>query len=326
MNNLSKVTIMIPTYNQSKYLAQAIESALNQDYPNLEVVVSDDASTDDTVDIVSRYLSDPRLTYYKNEVNLGRVRNYRKTLVERANGKYVLNLDGDDWLVNNSYISKAVAILDDDEIAMVFGKQNSFVEETGTVIQALQRGAGLANVMDGNELFLKYYQISVPHLSTVFRRLDAVRIGCYTSDTIGSDSEAIKRLILGNKVGFINEVAGVWRLHSSNASGNQRAEQVLGNLEEIESSYRYALSRGIFTRRTLDSWRYGLLNARCSKYLYRYIRRGELAEAFRFFTLLSQRKPLIALSLMLDLRPLSKQVQHKLRAAPHSSNRSNVHG
>jgi glycosyltransferase involved in cell wall biosynthesis len=64
---------MIPTYNQAKYISKAIESALNIDYPNIEVIVSDDCSTDNTEEVVSKYLSDDRFKYIKNEKNLGRV-------------------------------------------------------------------------------------------------------------------------------------------------------------------------------------------------------------------------------------------------------------
>ncbi|MGC8706738.1 MAG: glycosyltransferase family 2 protein, partial [Desulfurella sp.] len=87
-----KVTIAIPAYNQAKYIKQAIDSALNQDYPNLEVIVSDDASLDDTRQIVKEY-NDKRLKYYRNEKNIGRVANHRKLLYEYATGEYVLNLD-----------------------------------------------------------------------------------------------------------------------------------------------------------------------------------------------------------------------------------------
>ncbi len=54
--NFPKVSIMIPTYNQQKYIVRAIESALSQDYPNMEIVISDDNSPDETQAIVENYL------------------------------------------------------------------------------------------------------------------------------------------------------------------------------------------------------------------------------------------------------------------------------
>ena len=64
---MKKVTIMIPTYNQAKYISKAIESALSIDYSNIEVIVSDDCSSDNTEEVVSKYLSDNRYKYIKNE-------------------------------------------------------------------------------------------------------------------------------------------------------------------------------------------------------------------------------------------------------------------
>ncbi len=60
---MKKITIMIPTYNQAKYISKAIESALSIDYQNLEVIVSDDCSTDNTKEVVSKYLADKRFQY-----------------------------------------------------------------------------------------------------------------------------------------------------------------------------------------------------------------------------------------------------------------------
>src|SRR5690606_6270355 len=98
------VTIMIPTYGQAHYLPRAIDSALAQDYPNLEVLVVDDASPDDTASVIEPYLEDPRFRYHRHVENLGRVAAYRDTLEREALGDYVLNLDGDDWLVDPTYL------------------------------------------------------------------------------------------------------------------------------------------------------------------------------------------------------------------------------
>ena len=62
-----KISILIPTYNRAHYLMEAIETSLQQDYSNFEVIVSDNASTDDTLERVKKYLDDPHFRYYRNE-------------------------------------------------------------------------------------------------------------------------------------------------------------------------------------------------------------------------------------------------------------------
>lgn len=76
-----KATIMIPTYNQPQYIMQCVESAMAQDYSNLEIVISDDSTNDETEKIIKeKYIQDPRIKYFHNIVRLGRVGNYHHTL------------------------------------------------------------------------------------------------------------------------------------------------------------------------------------------------------------------------------------------------------
>ncbi len=91
------VTIMIPTYKQGRYLHRAIEGALAQDYNNLEVIVSDDCSPDHTPRVVEKYKNDPRFSYFRNDTDLGRVRNYKRLLESYASGDWVIMCDGDDF-------------------------------------------------------------------------------------------------------------------------------------------------------------------------------------------------------------------------------------
>lgn len=105
------VTIGMPVYNGERYLAEALESALAQDYTSLEVVLCDNASTDDTEQIVRRFASDPRLRYIRNPANIGSRANFDLTLAE-AQGKYFTWLAHDDVLSDPRYISLAVEQLE----------------------------------------------------------------------------------------------------------------------------------------------------------------------------------------------------------------------
>ncbi|MFM7844881.1 MAG: glycosyltransferase [Planctomycetota bacterium] len=99
------VTILIPTYNHERSIGSAIQSALMQDYPALEVVVCDDASTDATDVAARRWSHDPRLRIRRHATNQGRVANYRLGLEREATGTWVLMLDGDDHLVDPTFIT-----------------------------------------------------------------------------------------------------------------------------------------------------------------------------------------------------------------------------
>lgn len=95
---LPKISVCIPTYNSSAFIAQAIESVLDQDFRDFELIVIDNNSSDHTVKIVNRYCDiDPRIHCEVNGVNIGMVGNFNKCL-ERSRGKYVKFLCSDDFL------------------------------------------------------------------------------------------------------------------------------------------------------------------------------------------------------------------------------------
>jgi glycosyltransferase involved in cell wall biosynthesis len=99
-----KVSIMIATYNRAHYLADAIEISLAEDYPNFKVIVSDNASTDDTGKVIRKYISDSRFRYFRNAQNLGSGPNYRKLLYEYANGQFGHFLTDDDYFIVNKVL------------------------------------------------------------------------------------------------------------------------------------------------------------------------------------------------------------------------------
>lgn len=88
------VTVIIPAYNCSKYISQAIDSALGQDVP-LEIIVINDRSTDAVDMVMEKYRDNPAVLYITNEKNMG-VAKTRNKGVALAKGKYVAFLDGDD--------------------------------------------------------------------------------------------------------------------------------------------------------------------------------------------------------------------------------------
>ena len=96
MNEL--VSIIMPSYNTAKYIAESIRSVLVQTYEKWELLIVDDCSTDNTDEIVKPFLADERIRYFKNEINSGAAISRNKALRE-AKGKWIAFLDSDDlWL------------------------------------------------------------------------------------------------------------------------------------------------------------------------------------------------------------------------------------
>ncbi len=279
---------MIPTYNQAHYLGQAIGSALVQDYGNLEVVISDDCSTDETPATVQKF-NDPRVKYFRNKTNLGRVGNYRKLLYEYASGDYVLLLDGDDYLTCPDYISKAISVFEKDgDVVLVFSNHKTLFENSG---QHACADMHLPLIMNGNWLFLNYYKknIWIPHLTAVYNRQAALAIDFYRLDIESSDWESILRLILNKRVGFINTEAGVWRIHQSNQTSALDIEFKLKNISFIDSVSAYVSELNVFQAKELEAWKMRMLRIFLTGYFSKYIGQRRYKDAKAVFILASKK-------------------------------------
>lgn len=106
-----KVSIVMPSYNTAKYIGESIESVLNQTYANWELIIVDDCSTDNTDEIVNKYLEDKRIRYIKNATNSGAAISRNRALRE-AKGRWVAFLDSDD-LWEPDKLKKQIAFMED---------------------------------------------------------------------------------------------------------------------------------------------------------------------------------------------------------------------
>jgi glycosyltransferase involved in cell wall biosynthesis len=116
------VSVGLPTYNRAAQLRRAIESVLAQDYPNLELVISDNGSTDETEAICTEFSrKDSRVRYIRHSVNRGMTFNFR-TVLEEARGQYFMWLGDDDWMGPSLVSRCASVIVEDPEQAIVSGR------------------------------------------------------------------------------------------------------------------------------------------------------------------------------------------------------------
>ena len=107
---MKKVSVIIPCYNQSEYIEEAILSVVNQTYPNIEIICIDDCSSDNSAQIIKSLVEQYKnIVFLSNIENVGVVKSRNKA-VEVSTGQYILPLDGDD-IISESYIEKAVKIL-----------------------------------------------------------------------------------------------------------------------------------------------------------------------------------------------------------------------
>lgn len=149
---LPLITIGIPTYNRADgYLKQALESAINQTYPNIEIIVADNCSTDHTESLVKSF-SDPRTRYLKHVENIGAVNNFNFCL-EQATGAYFLLLHDDD-LIDKDFVEICIKSAN---YATDFGIIRTGVREIDAEGNAKHKAPNMAKGLSTEDYFRAWF-------------------------------------------------------------------------------------------------------------------------------------------------------------------------
>jgi len=236
-SSASKVSVCIPVYNGSDYIADSIQSILAQTYKNFNLIVCDNCSTDSTEEIV-RNFKDPRLTYVRNNQNLGLVGNHNRCL-ELADGEYVYFLHHDDIMLPDNLALK-VSILDEHPKVGLVHSDVLFMDKDGEPLDLTKFNVKRNYIEDGVKVFEKYI-LNMPVGASFFIGAVLARRDCYLK--LGSfnpflpcvnDSEMWMRILLFYDVACIGKPLVIYRLHdgSISASKSDSYGLTLAGLEE----------------------------------------------------------------------------------------------
>ena len=129
--NGPKVSVGIPVYNGEDYLEEAIISLLNQTYQNIEIIITDNDSTDNTSKICEKYLENDKIKYYKNKVNLGASMNWNIVL-SKSRGDYFTWHPHDD-VIQPKYIETCVRILENNKDVVLCHSKTAIIDENGNI-------------------------------------------------------------------------------------------------------------------------------------------------------------------------------------------------
>ena len=197
-----RVTIIVPAYGEEVTIATSIKSLVNQTYKNLEILIMDDGSKDNTYKIAKKFEG-----YYKGKIikvltkkNGGKSRALNFA-IERCSGELVMCVDADSKLEDDA-VELMVRYFQDKEISAVAG--SVFVSNTNNILtklQALEYIEGLNMVRNG-QAWLKLVNI-IPGPIGMFRKSAIMEVGRYAHDTFAEDADLTLKLIeRGHKIDF----------------------------------------------------------------------------------------------------------------------------
>ncbi len=239
MKQVPKISIIVPIYNSEKYLSQCVESVLRQDYSNFELLLINDGSIDNSIEICRKYSQiDSRIkVFHKNNGGVSSARNYG---LDRVTGEWVTFLDSDDELSENYLLSMIKPILVDDKIDFAiwgyeyYNAENDTITYTTSVsdsclVQILDKDFGIKMMYEGIWSFWKWFICSKLFKMEILRE-NKIKFNEHIK--FGEDRLFIMEYIcaISNRMCFSSDNIYRYRIHSESTNGRT---EVVYNEESI---------------------------------------------------------------------------------------------
>ncbi|MBN1186922.1 MAG: glycosyltransferase family 2 protein [Bacteroidales bacterium] len=215
---LPLISVLMTTYNRAKYIEEAIESVIASTYKNWELIIVDDCSTDNTEQLVKKYLSDPRIQYHRNEKNLGQFPNRNKA-ASLAKGEYIKYLDSDDIMYPNclSVLTTAVKKFPDAGLIgeLYYDNHRGSLPTYFTPEEAI-----LTHYFKGNRI------LNVGPTSLMYKKNIFMRVGGFRTD-IG----ILADVPLNYEIAMLSPIVGTqksliyWRIHEGQVTVGQSNQE-----------------------------------------------------------------------------------------------------
>lgn len=226
MSKTPLVSILIPTYNQDSYIAEALDSALEQTYPNIEIIVHDYASTDNTYNILKKY-NDPRLRVLRSKVNHGMVWSWNN-IMDQAKGEYIKFFASDD-LLYPTCVEELVKTAQMNKSASLITCKRVIIDQNGKKISTLQYAS--KNTVD-NGLTHAHWILTtlIENLigeptAVLFRKRDVKKAGRFDDDLHNFvDFEYWIRLLAHGDLVYMNKPLCAFRAHGETSTARAISE------------------------------------------------------------------------------------------------------
>ncbi len=215
INQQLMISVIMPTYNDEKYICEAIDSILNQTYTNFEFIIINDGSTDKTEEIILSY-DDSRIVYVKNEENLQIVKTLNKG-IDLAKGKYIARMDADDISVSERF-----------EKQLLFMKKNPEIDICGTWMQILDQADSIWKYPKYHEEIKAQLLFNTPvaHATSMMKRSFFDNLSYSVFSDKAEDYHLWSEAINSKKFENITEVLYLYRWHPNQTCKTSRNIQV----------------------------------------------------------------------------------------------------
>jgi alpha-1,3-rhamnosyltransferase len=303
-----KVSICIPSYNHAPFLCAALDSALSQTYRNIEIIVADDGSTDDSLAIAESYAARHpaliRVLTHPGRRNLG-VAATANLAFRESRGEYWSGLCSDDVLYPEKTEEEVKYLQRHQEVEWVYSYAD-YMDQNGETLPGLF-GRDISNVASPLEILI--VGNTIPAMTVMARRECFEKIGRERQDLVYSDWELWIRMAAHYRLGFIARSLVKYRIHDYNSSvGIESLENIRRGLQVLDSISENIQSYGGLL---LEPRTRCLLDLQRARYLFCLgepaAARAKLFSGFEIYSGL--RNPRLLLDYWWHAHPLSEEKQ-----------------
>ena len=222
-----RVSIGLPTYNRADRLARAIDSALGQTFRDIELVISDNGSTDGTEALCGEHARrDARVRYMRQPVNRGPIANFN-AVIDALEGEYALLLADDDWL-DADYVERCLAELQANPGLALVGGLARYFDQDGNVVRD---GLEVTLVEDDPVARVRHYLGRVDDNGIFYGlcRREALQRAAPMHDVLGSDWLLIAGIVFGGKAKTVRSTT----VNRSMGGTSRTTEQILRTMSNV---------------------------------------------------------------------------------------------
>jgi len=290
-----KISVIIPTFNRKVFICEAIKSVLNQTYKDIEIIVIDDGSTDNTYKEIKE-MGDEKIRYYKFP-HTGIPAILRNYGIKKARGEYIAFLDSDDlWLENK--LKKQIDFYNKKYECLLF--TDAFYMDS---YEKLIKFNGKSTFFEGNpppniNVYQNLIKVDfIPTLAVLVPKEFIIRVGYFDeSPSLKSveDYDLWLRISQKYKVDYINEPLAIYRVHNMNISlGENYINHIIAHCElykkflnsensrEIKKSMEEQLIK--FTKKTFNYFLYTKEYKKSIHFLKEYLKYSKRVDKFFFY-------------------------------------------
>lgn len=233
-----RLSIGLPVYNGEKYLAEAIHSILGQTLSDFELIICDNASTDNTQDICQAYSErDGRIRYFRNQENIGAMQNWYRTF-QLSSGEYFLGAAHDD-VFHPDFAEQCLSVLDQSPEVVVCFTKTKIIDEHGNFVRNFEGEADLTS----NRSYVRLYNALSTDLLCI-QLLGVIRSGAFRrtreySGYYGCDRNVLAELSLLGVIHEVPEYLFYHRLYPEALGAARNSGRTLKELQLLDPGIKW---------------------------------------------------------------------------------------